>query len=105
MDTFRVNAVPRDGVCTLVLQGEADLAVADDIVTLGALSLGEPTTQSLIVDLQAVTFIDSSAIGALIRLHNLATDAGKQFQLAHMPERVRQVLILTSLLDTFEEVS
>ena len=104
METFRINAVPGDNACTLQLHGEVDLAVAGDIVTLGTLSLNEQTTQTLIVDLEGVTFMDSTAIGALVRLRNLAVETGKQLRLAHLPDRVRQVLTLTSLLDVFEEV-
>jgi anti-anti-sigma factor len=105
METFRINAVPRHDVCTLVLQGEADLAVADDIVSLGTLSLTESGTQILILDLEAVTFMDSTAIGAMIRLRNLATESGKQLQLAHLPARVRQILTLTGLGDVFDEAA
>jgi anti-anti-sigma factor len=77
--------------------------VADDIVALGSASLTESTTRILTVDLQAVTFMDSTAIGALIQLRNIATEADKHLRLAHLPDRVRQVLTLTGLADTFEE--
>jgi anti-sigma B factor antagonist len=105
METFRINAVPGHDICTLVLHGEADLAVADDIVALGTISLAEPTTQTLILDLQAVTFMDSTAIGALIRLRNLATDSDKHLQITHLPDRVRHILKLTGLGDVFEEAT
>jgi anti-anti-sigma factor len=103
METFRITAVPGDTVCTLVLQGEVDLAVADDILALGTVSLAEATTQTLILNLHAVTFIDSSAIGTLIRLRNLAAESNKHLQLAHVPHRVRHVLTLTGLNHTFDE--
>jgi anti-sigma B factor antagonist len=105
MGRFRIKAAPGDKTCTLILHGEADLAVADDIVALGTLSLAETTTDTLILDLEAVTFMDSTSIGAMIRLRNLATDSGKHLQLAHVPDRVRQVLSLTGLGGTFEEAS
>jgi anti-anti-sigma factor len=103
METFRITAAPNEGTCTLLLRGEADLAVVDDIIALGTLSLTEPSTRTLILDLQEVTFMDSTAIGALLRLRNLATETDKRLQLAHLPDRVRQVLTLTGLADTFEE--
>jgi anti-anti-sigma factor len=104
METFRIKAEPSDDTCTLILHGEADLAVADDIVALGTLSLTEPTTQALILDLHEVTFMDSTTIAALIRLRNLAIESHKHLQLADLPDRVRQVLTLTGLIDTFEQV-
>jgi anti-sigma B factor antagonist len=104
MQTFRITAAPSDRACTLLLRGEADLAVVDDIIALGSASLTEPATRTLILDLQEVTFIDSTAIGALIRLRNLATETNKHLQLAHLPDRVRHVLSITGLADTFEEI-
>ena len=97
METFRVEAVPGGGACTLVLHGEADLAVAADIIELGTLSLAEPDTHRLIIDLAAVTFADSSALGALVQLHNVARDCGKTVVLDHVPARVRRVLQLSRL--------
>ena len=78
--------------------------MADDIVALGTVSLSETATDTVILDLAAVTFMDSSAIGALVRLRNLAAESGKHLQLAHIPDRVRQVLTLTALVNTFEEL-
>jgi anti-sigma B factor antagonist len=101
VETFRIKAVPAGGSCTLFLSGEADLANAPDIVELGTASLGEPGTSLLTVDLGALSFIDSTAIGALITLHNLAMASGKQLVLAHVPPRVRQVLLIAGLDHVF----
>jgi anti-anti-sigma factor len=101
METFRIKAVPRDGVCTLLLTGEADLAVAPDLIELGSASLEDPGIHTLVVDLGQVSFVDSTAIGALIRLHNVAEEAGKTFRLDNLPRRVRQVLGIAGLQDFF----
>ena len=97
METFRIKAVPGDGTCTLVLTGEADLAIAEDIIELGVLSLGEAAIHALIVDLAAVTFIDSSAIGALLHLRNVAEDSGRKLILTRVPSRVLHVLEVAGL--------
>jgi len=97
METFRIRAVPGDGFSTVILSGEADLAVAPDLVELGTVCLEEANCSSLIIDLAAVTFIDSTAIGAMIRLHNLAEATGKTVALVHVPNRVQQVLTLAGL--------
>jgi anti-anti-sigma factor len=102
METFNITAALRDTCCTLLLHGEADLAVADNIVAVGTLRLSEPSTETLTLDLGEVTFMDSSAIGALVVLRNLALASDKHLQLAHLPDRVRQVLTITGLVDTFE---
>jgi anti-sigma B factor antagonist len=100
VENFRIRAIPADGYATLVMSGEADLAVAPDLVELGTVCLDEPSCASLIIDLGAVTFIDSTSIGAMIQLHNRAEDLGKSVALIHLPNRVRQVLTLAGL-DTF----
>jgi anti-sigma B factor antagonist len=100
--TFRIKAVPGAEDCTLVLTGEIDLAAAPDLIELGTISLMEPDSTSLIVDLSGVTFVDSTAIGALITLRNLAVDANKRFVLYKIPQRVQRVLSIAGLEAVFE---
>jgi anti-sigma B factor antagonist len=101
METFRIKAVPGDGTCTLLLKGEADVAIADDISHLGTISLNDPATHTLTIDMSELTFIDSTAIGALIRLRNVSEDAAKKLTLANVPARVLQVLTITGLDTVF----
>jgi anti-sigma B factor antagonist len=97
MAAFRIKDVPGDGTCTLILEGEADLAVVQDIVTLGTISIMEPGVRTLTIDVGAVTFIDSTVIGALVSLNNLAQDNGKGLILANVPNRMIRLLQLTGL--------
>ena len=101
METFRIKATPALGCCTLAMYGEADMAVAPDIVELGTAGLREDSTSKLIVDLANLTFMDSSAIGALIHLRNLATASNKELVLSHVPPRVHQVLGFAGLSEHF----
>ena len=101
METFRIKAVPGETSCTLVMTGEVDLAVTPDLVELGTISLDEDSTHELVVDVGAVTFIDSTGIGALVRLQNLAERNGKQFVLANVPSRVAQVIEISGLRQFF----
>jgi len=102
MATFHIEAVRHGNRCTLVLSGEADLAVADDITRLGSSNLSEPSIQLLILDLRDVTFMDSTALGALVHLRNLANTSRKHLQLAHTPVRIQRVLELTGLAGSFD---
>ena len=101
MQTFRVRAIPAEDTCTLELSGEADLATAQDIVELGILSLEQESIHRLIIDLAEVTFIDSTTIGGLVRLHNLAIERSKQMSLVHVSPRIIRVLQITGLEGTF----
>jgi len=52
----------------IVPEGELDFARASEL--RDALSLATPETQAIVVDLSFVSFIDSTALGALVDLHN-----------------------------------
>ncbi len=101
METFRIKAVPGNGTCTLVLIGEADFAIADHVIELGTLSLSDAEIHTLFVDLAAVTFIDSTAIGALIHLRNAAEDSSRAFVLTGVPDRVLHVFEIAGLRAVF----
>jgi anti-sigma B factor antagonist len=86
---------------TLVISGELDVATATDLRSAGeqALADGSPT---LIVDLEAVTFLDSSGLGALIALRNASLAAERSFSLRRPSPRVNKVLELSGLTDVFD---
>jgi anti-sigma B factor antagonist len=101
MDTFQITAVDDERTATLTLHGEADVAVADEIVESGTRRLTDGDVDTVVIDLGGVTFMDSTAIGALVRLHNVADTAGKHLALVNVPARVRKILTITGLLDLF----
>jgi anti-anti-sigma factor len=101
MERFRVSATPDGDTCTLTLSGEVDLAVAPDVVDLGSAALDDPSIQTLRVGLHAVTFMDSTCIGALIELRNTADKLGKTVVLDGAPPRVQRLLDLTGLGEFF----
>jgi anti-anti-sigma factor len=88
-----------EGVIELVLSGEVDAAVVDPTTREARELLRQPGVVSLVVDLGAVTFIDSLGLGLLVNLHALADDRGAAFVLRNTPAKVTQVLQLTGLLD------
>lgn len=75
-----------------------------DITSAGALQ--ERLTSivengNLRVDMSSVEFVDSSGLGALVQLHNLATDRGNRLELHGVPERVQRLLEITKLTELF----
>jgi anti-sigma B factor antagonist len=87
----------------LMLSGEIDLARAPEIRSAGerivdSLSAGD----SLVVDMGAVVFIDSTGLGALVSLRNSATRAGAKLILRRTPPQVLRVIELSGLKDSFE---
>jgi anti-sigma B factor antagonist len=102
MEQFHVNAVTGEGTCTLILTGEADLACAPQILELGLASLSGPQTSTLILDLGAITFIDSTAIGAFVALRNSAIETGKELVVTNVPARVLRIMTIAGLNTVFD---
>jgi anti-sigma B factor antagonist len=89
------------GTVVVPLSGELDMAGAEEMTAQLAAAL-QPGTRRVAVDLHGVTFIDSSAIGALLqfRLHGQAAGAG--LVLRKLPDGVRRVLQIAGVLATFD---
>jgi len=97
-----VSTVNEDGTARLVLTGEIDVSIAPAVVSHAEqLLAGRPHT--VIVDLSAVTFLDSAGIGALVTLSNSASDAGiGSVRLVPGPRNVMRVLQIVGLTDVFD---
>ena len=87
----------RDRV-TVALHGEIDVLTVDQV----RLALGEAITArpaAIEVDLADLSFIDSTGLGALVFGFQRARDAGIAFRLANPTRQVRQVLVLSGVLE------
>jgi anti-sigma B factor antagonist len=58
----------------------------------------------VVVDLADLTYVDSTGLGTLVRLHTSARRAGCEFKLLHLGKQLRNVLKLTNLLSVFSQV-
>ena len=52
---------------------------------------------TVIVDLRALSFLDSTGLGVLVRAHQLAKDGGRRFGLVRGNGQVDRLLTLTGL--------
>jgi anti-sigma B factor antagonist len=86
---------------TVALHGEVDVLTVDEV----RMALAEVITSRpplLEVDLADLSFIDSTGLGALIFGFQRARDEGVAFRLARPTRGVRQVLVLSGLLEVVE---
>ncbi len=91
-----------DGRCLVRLSGEVDLAVVPDLVVELECAI-EQVSASLVVDVSAVDFIDSSGLAALVRMREVArSHPGGGLTLTGPGEAVRELLELTRLDRIFE---
>lgn len=88
----------RDGVCVAVA-GEVDIDTAPRMRR--ALDAALEESSQVVVDLGAVTFMDSSGLSALIASQQRADAAGASLRLRHVPAMVLRLLDLTGIKSVF----
>lgn len=89
-----------DGGCVLSVEGEFDLAVVDAFLHHALACLDRAA--SLEIDLEQVSFIDSSGLGALIRVRKEAAEKGKALTLVNVSAATNRLLEITGLHDAFD---
>ncbi|HVE94726.1 MAG TPA: STAS domain-containing protein [Acidimicrobiales bacterium] len=93
--------VTRDGsTATVSVAGELELVQGDKLEAAVRRLL--PDVERVVVDLNGVTFMDSSGLGALIALRQAADETGWRFALRGPTQAVTRVLELTSTISLFE---
>jgi stage II sporulation protein AA (anti-sigma F factor antagonist) len=94
------HAVHADTTVVIVVEGELDLATAPrlqrEVLALLALPVHVVT-----LDLDALTFMDSSGLNLLNRVRNEADDHGIKLTLRNVQGPVRKVLDLTHMVELF----
>ena len=80
----------------VVVVGEADFTLADQWERVFAmLADGEPA--DVTVDLSAATFIDSSVLGAFVRLHRTVSERGAETTLTGVGDAVARTISLAGI--------
>ncbi|WP_232344053.1 MULTISPECIES: STAS domain-containing protein [Actinoplanes] len=89
------------GTTTVSLRGEIDVLTVEQVrVALSEAVAGRP--QQIVVDMADVAFIDSTGLGALISGFQRARDQAIAFQLARPTSNVRQILVLSGLMEVVQ---
>jgi anti-anti-sigma factor len=79
------------GTARIVLTGDLDYSTRGEIQHAIQQVLEAERIAAIVVDLAAVTFLDSSAIGALLTLQQSATRQGQSLVLADCSHAIRDV--------------
>ena len=98
-----------DGIRTVSLAGEIDMAAADWVRALLVGELEQPGTTTVTADLTELNFIDSAGLGALINAYSYALGAGQVFRVTNPAGGVARVMKITGvfglLTGTFDDLS
>ena len=85
---------------SLAVSGEFDLAAVEEFLA-AALGCLEDSADICEIDLGAVSFIDSSGLGALVRVRKAAHERGKDVVLTNVPPAVNRLFEVTGLTEAF----
>jgi N-acetylglucosaminyldiphosphoundecaprenol N-acetyl-beta-D-mannosaminyltransferase len=94
------EVIVNDNAALFQIRGRLDISNLADFTAQAEQAL--KTSAFLVVDLSETTFLDSSALGALVTLANHARAMGGTLTLAAVPPRIMQTLSLVRLDQFFE---
>jgi anti-sigma B factor antagonist len=96
-----VGTIRSGEACVVTVRGEVDLANAADLeACLRRALAGSPS--AVVLDLEALTFIDSSGLRVLVALSKEAESRSAEFGLRNVPHHAQRVLDITGLSDLFD---
>jgi anti-anti-sigma factor len=85
----------------IVIGGEFDALSGERVAAIALVYLDKPDVERLVVDLRAVSFLDSSGITVLVMLLQAARKAGKQLILRRPGPPAAKVLQIVGLDTVF----
>ena len=100
---FSVDVHPDRSRVVVVASGELDLATVGHVERELA-DLRNAGFSDIVLDLRAVSFMDSTGLRLLLGQARTAQDDGYRFRLVDGPPNVRRVFEITGTADTFEFV-
>ncbi|HEV7584515.1 MAG TPA: STAS domain-containing protein [Solirubrobacteraceae bacterium] len=96
---FEVRDVVRDGLHTLVLSGELDIAPATDLEAR-VLELCAAGAGGIVIDLSRLTFMGSTGVRLILSAREMCAQHGCDFFIVPGPPSVQRLFELTGLLES-----
>jgi anti-sigma B factor antagonist len=92
-----VSRQPNGDLITVVVSGDVDLAVSASVEHAILDAVGTDGVTTVIVDLSAVDFLDSSGITLLLKGRRRADERGVTYRVTGARDMARQVLEITGV--------
>ncbi len=99
---MKVTARHHDGVTILELKGKITIGVGDVQLREAVTEALQAGAKNILLDLGAVTTVDSSGVGELVSTYTTVTNRGGKLKILNLPSRVADVLQITQLITVFE---
>ena len=87
---------------TVALDGEIDAATVGEVKQKVTAVIDANPGAKVTIDLGAVTFLDSTGLGAMVSAMKAARSTGGDIALQNVAPNVRKVFDITGLADVFE---
>jgi len=97
---FEVSEAEYHGTIVLTVQGEVDVSTAPELRER-LLVVADRGFNRVVVDLSAVSFVDSTALGVLVSGAKRLRSAGGDLRLVVTQPRIAKVFEITGLTDLF----
>ena len=89
-------------VTVLDLKGKMTLGEGDELLKDKINSLLAAGKKKLLLNLEAVPYIDSAGLGEVVRTYTTVSRQGGQLKLVNLTKRITDLLMITKLLTVFE---
>jgi anti-sigma B factor antagonist len=100
--TLKITNYEVDGVAVEVLNGRIVLGEESNGLREKIKSLLATGQKKIVLNMDNVTYIDSSGLGTLVASHESARKQGAALKLANLGSKFREILQLTKLVTVFE---
>jgi anti-sigma B factor antagonist len=99
---LRITTGEESGVTVLWLDGRIVLGAETEMLRETVKSLLAQGKKKLVLNMNNVTLVDSSGLGALVAAYSSARSAGASLRLCHLGSKFNELVQLTRLLTVFE---
>jgi anti-sigma B factor antagonist len=91
-----------DGVAIVAMEGRIVLGEESTALREKVKSLLASGQKKIVLNMDNVTYIDSSGLGALVASHTSAKSQGAALKLCHLGSKFQEILQVTKLVTVFE---
>lgn len=100
--TLRAESSYSDGQLEVTLTGEIDILVEENIVSRVTAAITQSNPLEMVLDLRAVTFMDSSGLRAVLRCQRIAESEGVRFRVGVAEGPVTRLFAVAGVAEWFD---
>src|ERR1035438_4930407 len=91
-----------DGVAVVALEGRIVLGEESTALREKVKSLLATGQKKIVLNMDKVSYIDSSGLGALVAAHTSARSQGASLKISNLGSKFQEILLVTKLVTVFE---